>query len=139
MLNRKRCISDTWLSSRIFIFACTFNPLQDELFRGCSLIWKGGGDRKAPIPKICHTYPTMMKLGTVVPPKEDSKNIWIMWHILWVLLTSAFFHQKSANFAYQEIQIEIAFWYIISNSFNFPRVFKFWWCQQKWLPQAFIK
>ena len=32
-------------------------------------------------------------------PKEDPKNIKIAWHILQVLLTSAFFHQKSANFA----------------------------------------
>ena len=27
----------------------------------------GGGNKKAPLPKICHTYPTMMKLGTVTP------------------------------------------------------------------------
>ena len=26
------------------------------------------------IPKICHTYPTMMKLGTVIPyPKKSQK------------------------------------------------------------------
>ena len=24
------------------------------------------GSKKAPFPKICHTYPTMMKLGTVI-------------------------------------------------------------------------
>ena len=32
-----------------------------------------------PLPKICHTYSTMMKLGTVVPtlPKEDPRNTWI--------------------------------------------------------------
>ena len=50
-----------------------FNPIQDELFRGCSLIW-GGGGKKAPLPKICHTYPAMMKLGTVIPyPKKIQK------------------------------------------------------------------
>ena len=32
----------------------------------------GGGEQKDPLPKICHTYPTMTKLGTVI---EDSKNI----------------------------------------------------------------
>ena len=32
-------------------------------------------------------------------PKEDTKRIWIMWHSHWVLLTSEFFHQISANFA----------------------------------------
>ena len=32
-------------------------------------------------------------------PKEDPKNIWITWHTRWVLLISAFFHRRSANFA----------------------------------------
>ena len=32
-------------------------------FQGCSLI---GGTKKAPLPKICLTYPTMMTLGTVM-------------------------------------------------------------------------
>ena len=26
-----------------------------------------GGAKKAPLPKICHTYPTVMKLDTVIP------------------------------------------------------------------------
>ena len=26
-----------------------------------------GGAKRFPLPKICHTYPTMMKLGTVIP------------------------------------------------------------------------
>ena len=30
---------------------------------------------------------------------EDLKNVWTTWHISWVLLASAFFHRKSANFA----------------------------------------
>ena len=48
-----------------------FNPIQDELFRGCLRIW---GGKKAPLPKICHTYPAMMKLGTVIPyPKKIQK------------------------------------------------------------------
>ena len=32
-------------------------------------------------------------------PKEGPKNIWIAWHIPWVLLTSAFLHGISAIFA----------------------------------------
>ena len=32
------------------------------LFRGCSRMWGGPF-----CPKICHTYPLMMKLGTVTP------------------------------------------------------------------------
>ena len=43
-----------------------FNPIQDGLFRGCSGIRGGGGKRPA-LPKICNIYPTMMKLGTVIP------------------------------------------------------------------------
>ena len=39
------------------------NPIQDGHFRGCSRM----GGKKAPLPKICHTYPTIMKLGTVIP------------------------------------------------------------------------
>ena len=27
----------------------------------------GGGGKKATLPKICHSYPTMMKLGTFIP------------------------------------------------------------------------
>ena len=46
------------------------NPIQDGLFRGCSLIGVG---QKAPppLPKICHTYLTMVKLGSYTSPKED--------------------------------------------------------------------
>ena len=41
------------------------NPIQDRLFWGCSRM--GGGTKKAPLPKICYTYPTTMKLGTLIP------------------------------------------------------------------------
>ena len=44
------------------------NPIQDGHFWGCSRMgWRG---KKAPLPKICHTYPTIMKLGTVIPYSE---------------------------------------------------------------------
>ena len=36
----------------------------------------GGGDKKAPLPKICHTYPTMMKLGTVIPYPKNIQKIY---------------------------------------------------------------
>ena len=46
------------------------NPIQDELFRGCSRM----GGYRPPLPKTCHTYPTTMKLGTVIPhPKKIQK------------------------------------------------------------------
>ena len=49
------------------------NPIQDGLFRGCSRI---GGGKEAPLPKICHTYPTMMKLGIVIPYLKKIQKIY---------------------------------------------------------------
>ena len=35
---------------------------------------QGWGGQKGPLPKICHTYPTVMKLGTIIPyPKKIQK------------------------------------------------------------------
>ena len=52
-----------------------FNSIQDGLFRGCSRMGWGRG-QKGPLPKICHTYPTMMELGTVIPySKKIQKNM----------------------------------------------------------------
>ena len=34
-------------------------------FFGAAHGWDGA--QKAPLPKICHTYPAMMKLSTVIP------------------------------------------------------------------------
>ena len=37
----------------------------------------GGGSKKAPsLPKICHRYPAMMKLGTVIPYLEKIQKIY---------------------------------------------------------------
>ena len=35
-----------------------------------------GGDKKGSFPKICHTYSTMMKLGTVIPYLKKMQNIY---------------------------------------------------------------
>ena len=36
----------------------------------------GAGAKRPPLPKICHTYPTMMKLATFMPyQKKIKKNI----------------------------------------------------------------
>ena len=43
-------------------------------FFGAAHGWGGGGSKKAPLPKSCHTYPKMMKLGSYILPKEDPKN-----------------------------------------------------------------
>ena len=55
-----------------FSFVSQTNPIQDGLFWGYSRM--GWGQKGTPVPKICHTYPTMMKLGTVIPyPKKIQK------------------------------------------------------------------
>ena len=46
-----------------------FLTFQGGPFQGCSRM---GGPKKASLPKICHTYPTIMKLGTVI----HLKKIW---------------------------------------------------------------
>ena len=46
------------------------NPIKDGLFWSCSWMWGGGGGglegKKAPLPKICHKHPALMKLDTVI-------------------------------------------------------------------------
>ena len=54
------------------MFLINVNTIQDGLIRGCSRM---GGGKNPPLPKICHTYPTIMKLGTVIPrPKKIQKK-----------------------------------------------------------------
>ena len=54
-----------------------------------------GWGKKAPFPKICHIYPTMMKLGTVIPyPKKIQK----IYESRDTPLEFCIFYQKSANF-----------------------------------------
>ena len=49
-----------------------FNPIQDGLF-GAAHGW-GEGQKGPHLPKICRTYATMMKLGTIIPyPKKIQK------------------------------------------------------------------
>ena len=76
----------------------------------------GGGAKRAPLPKICHTYPTMMKLGTVIPYLKKIKKkicksrdtaLEFCWH--------QHFYQKSANFA---ISRNTDIHLILMDSFN---------------------
>ena len=36
--------------------------------------WRGGVVKRPPFPKICHTYPTMMKLGKIIPYLKKIKK-----------------------------------------------------------------
>ena len=63
--------------TRFCIFTTAFfNPIQDGLFWGCSRMRAEGGGKKAPFPKICHTYPAMMKRGTVIPYLKRIQKIY---------------------------------------------------------------
>ena len=73
------------------------NPIQHGLFRGCSRM--GERAKRLSLPKICHKYPTVMKLGTVIPyPKRSNKY---MNHVTFPLSSAeiSIFHRKLANFA----------------------------------------
>ena len=37
--------------------------------------WRGGGGQKGPLPKICHTYPTMTKLSTTILHVKKTQKI----------------------------------------------------------------
>ena len=49
------------------------NPIQDGLFRGCSRM---GGSKKGSLPKTCHKYPAVMKLGTFIPNTKKIQKIY---------------------------------------------------------------
>ena len=36
-----------------------------------------GGQKGPPLPRICHTYPTMMKLGTFLPTLKKIQKIYV--------------------------------------------------------------
>ena len=84
-----------------------------------------GGQKRPPLPKICCTYPTMMKLGTVIPYRKKIQKIYdsrdTLLEFCW---QQHFFTGNQQILLYQEIQIQIPFRYIISNSSNFSWVFK---------------
>ena len=48
------------------------NPIQNGPFRGCSLT---GWVKRPPLPEIYHTFPTKMKLGTVIPYLKKTQKI----------------------------------------------------------------
>ena len=85
-----------------FLLICvSFNPIQDGPFRGCSRMgWGGvGGAKSSPLPKICHIYPTMMKLGAVIPYLMKIQKIYESRDTPLNSAEICDFHPKSANFA----------------------------------------
>ena len=50
------------------------NPIQDGHFWGCSQMREG--QKRLPLPKICHTYLTMMKLDIVIPNLKKIQKVY---------------------------------------------------------------
>ena len=99
-----------------------FNPIQDGLFRGCSRM--GKGPKKLPFPKIFHTYPKMMKLGTLLPYlkkiskmyKSNNTPLEFWWY-------QYCFIGSQQILLYQKMQIQTVFWYIILTFFESCKFF----------------
>ena len=68
------------------------------------------GEQRVPLSKICQTYPTLMKLGTVIPylrkiqkvHKSRDTPLEFYWH-------QQFFTGNQEFLLYQEIQVQIKF------------------------------
>ena len=52
-----------WLNTRTSANMLTLNTIQDGPFWDCSRMWR----QKGSLPNTCHKFPTMMKLGAVIP------------------------------------------------------------------------
>ena len=80
----------------------TLNPILLTLFRmgffGAAHGW-GGGLFGPPSVKSATQILQWWNLAQLYLAREVPKNAWITWHSPWILLASAFFHRKSANFS----------------------------------------
>ena len=61
------------------------------------LLTDEGGEGSLSLKSVTHIL-QRWNLAQLYLSERRPKNIWITWHTSWVLLTSAFFHRKSANF-----------------------------------------
>ena len=94
------CPTKTWRMKTWFLhFFWSASAL--TLFRSCSQMgWGGvGGAKSSPLPKICHIYPTMMKLGAVIPYLMKIQKIYESRDTPLNSAEICDFHPKSANFA----------------------------------------
>ena len=90
------------------------------------MVTDGGWEAKrSSLPNIYHPYPTVMKLGTVIPYLKKTHKLYksrdTPSDFCWF---QPFFIGNQQFLLYQDIQIQIAFLLIVSNSFNFSWDFK---------------
>ena len=65
---------------------------------GAAYGWEGGGKNAPPLPKTCHTYPTTIKRGTVIPYLKEIQKIYESRDNPLSFADISIFHCKSANF-----------------------------------------
>ena len=95
-----------------------FNPIQIGLFLGCSWMEEGQKD------KTCHTYLSMMKLGTVVPYLNKTKKyICNVKHPL-IYTDISIFYMNSSNFSMLRNTDTDSILIVISNFLNFFETLK---------------
>ena len=80
-------------------------------FFGAAHGWRGGrgGRKRTPLPKICHTYPTMMKLGSVIPYLKKIQKLYesrdtpleFCWHQHFLPEISKFCYIKKYRYRFQ--------------------------------------
>ena len=79
-----------------------------------------GREKRSPVPKICYTYSTMMKLRRVIPYlKKTQKSYESRDTPLEFCQHQHFFIRNQQILLYQKIQIQIAFLHIIYNLLTF--------------------
>ena len=71
--NKMKTLSRRTKTCNPSFYPYSINSIQDGLFRGYSRMREQKGP---PLPKICHKYPTMMKLGTVIPYLKKIQKIY---------------------------------------------------------------
>ena len=83
------------------------NPIKHGSFRGCSRMER---EKIPSLPKICQTYPTIIKLGRAIPYLK--KNQIYINHVTQPLSSAdiSFFFTRNQKFLlYKELQIQILF------------------------------
>ena len=64
---------------RVSICLCNIEVGDASGFLGLLTDEGGGEAKRPPPPKICHTYPVMMKFGTVIPYLKKVQKIYKSW------------------------------------------------------------
>ena len=95
LIARNSCVK--FYTFFIFLIFLLFEPYSGWAFSG---LLTDGGAKRPPLPKICQTYPTMMKLGKVILYLKRPKNY--MNHVMHPLSSadSSIFSSEISKFCY---------------------------------------